>query len=152
MVSSLLYIRAMAYEEKRAWIMLVVSTVVYAAYVGIILNRADGGPLHDVPYASTLLWSIGVAIVAAIVLGIAAVVTAGKGGDRTDQRDREIDRFGDHVGQGFSVIGAVSAMLMALAEWDTFWIANVIYLGFVLSAILSSIAKIFAYRKGFHPW
>lgn len=142
----------MAYEEKRAWIMLVVSSVVYAVYAAIILNRADGVPLQDVTYAATLLWSIAAAVVASIVLGIAAVATAGKGGDRRDQRDREIERFGDHIGQSFAVIGAVSAMLMALAEWDFFWIANVIYLGFVLSAILGSIAKIFAYRKGFHPW
>ena len=32
-------------------------------------------------------------------------------------------------------------MLMAMAAWDRFWIANVIYLGFVLSAILGGITK-----------
>ena len=41
---------------------------------------------------------------------------------------------------------------MAMAEADHFWIANVIYLAFVLSAILGSIAKIVAYRRGFQPW
>ena len=41
---------------------------------------------------------------------------------------------------------------MAMAEWDYFWIANVIYLCFVLSAILGSIAKIVAYRQGFPQW
>jgi hypothetical protein len=39
-----------------------------------------------------------------------------------------------------------------LLEVDYFWIANVLYLCFTLSAVLSSIAKIFAYRRGFHPW
>jgi hypothetical protein len=43
-------------------------------------------------------------------------------------------------------------MLLALFEARYFWIANVIYLAFVLSAILGSTAKIFAYRRGFHPW
>jgi hypothetical protein len=41
---------------------------------------------------------------------------------------------------------------MALAEWDRFWIANVIYLCFVLSAVVASAAKIFAYRRGFQSW
>lgn len=40
------------------------------------------------------------------------------------------------VGQSFVVIGGVAALLMAMAEWEHFWIANVIYLAFVLSAIL----------------
>jgi hypothetical protein len=43
-------------------------------------------------------------------------------------------------------------MLMALAEWDWFWIANVIYLCFVLSAVLGSVAKIIMYRKSMPQW
>ena len=42
----------MAHREKRAWIMLVVSTVVYAVYVAVILNRADGHQLTATPYAA----------------------------------------------------------------------------------------------------
>jgi len=41
---------------------------------------------------------------------------------------------------------------MAMAEFDYFWIANVIYLMFVLSSLLGSTAKIIAYRGGFQPW
>jgi hypothetical protein len=76
-----------AYEEKRAWIMLVVSAFAYVVYPVIILGRSSQTPL------------------------------------------------------------------MALAEWDHFWIANVIYLTFVLSAVVGSVAKIFAYRQGgFQSW
>jgi hypothetical protein len=71
---------------------------------------------------------------------------------KKDQRDREIYRFGEYIGQSFVVIGGVTALLMAMAEWDHFWIANVIYLTFVLSAILGSVTKIIAYRRGFQPW
>jgi hypothetical protein len=35
-----------------------------------------------------------------------------------------------------------------MAEFDYFWIANTIFLVFVLSAITSSIVKIVAYRRG----
>ena len=40
---------------------------------------------------------------------------------------------------------------MAMAEWDWFWIANTMYLGFALSGILEGIAKVVAYRRGL-PW
>ena len=32
-----------------------------------------------------------------------------------------------------------------------FWIANAVYLGFVLSAVVGSVAKVVAYRRGL-PW
>jgi hypothetical protein len=60
--------------------------------------------------------------------------------------------FGEYAGRSLVVTGAVEALAMALAEWSYFWIANVLYLAFVLSAVLGSMAKIFAYRQGFHPW
>lgn len=130
--------------------MLVVGTAAYAVYATIVLRRADGVPLADVPYVSTLLGSAGASIVATIVLNI-AVAIASRGGDKQDQRDREIHRAGEYIGQSFAVVGGVSALLMAMAEWPYFWIANVVYLCFTLAALLGSIAKIFAYRKGF-PW
>jgi hypothetical protein len=94
----------MAYEEKRAWIMLVVSVCAYLVYLVVITRRANPASLAEVPYAAALLWTIG------------------------------------------------AALAMSLAELDHFWIANVIYLAFVLSAIIGSVAKIFAYRRGFQSW
>lgn len=141
----------MAFEEKRAWIMVVVSVVAYAVYLAMVLGRAGTVPLVEVPYVSPLLWTVGGAIVTAIVLNIVASIAA-RDGDQSDQRDREISRFGEHIGQAFVVLGAVSALVMAMAGVDRFWIANVIYLAFVLSAVLGSVARIFAYRRGFQPW
>jgi hypothetical protein len=142
----------MAHEEKRAWIMGVVSAVGFTIYAVTVLGRVDGRPLSDVPYVWPLILTIVGAIAASIVLEIVVSIGAGKDGTRKDQRDREIGRFGEYVGHSFVVIGAVAALLMALAELDHFWIANAVYVAFVLSAVLGSMAKIFAYRRGFHPW
>ncbi|MEO3772743.1 hypothetical protein [Micromonospora sp. B9E7] len=142
----------MTHEEKRAWIMLVVSVVGYAVYAAVVLNRADSGPVTAAPYAGVLLWTVGGAIVASIVAEIGVGVVNPRASRVKDVRDREIGRLGDHVGQAFVVVGAVSAMLMALAEWDWFWIANVIYLCFVLSAAVGSLAKVIVYRKGVPQW
>ncbi len=141
-----------ALEEKRAWIMLVVTVFAYAAYLIVVLGGARSGPLVDVPYVAPLLWTIGAAIVASIVLHIAASIASPRDAGRKDQRDREIGRFGEHVGQSFVVIGGVAALVMAMAELDHFWIANTVYLAFVLSSLLGSIAKIAAYRRGFQTW
>ncbi|MGW0482430.1 hypothetical protein [Nonomuraea sp. NPDC003214] len=143
----------MAFEEKRAWVMIVLSVGAYAIYVAIVLSRAGDGPFADVPYAGALLWTIGGAVVAGIAANIAMAVAGGKGAGRTDERDREINQVSERIGQSFVVIGALAALIMAVAELRHFWIANAVYLAFVLSSVLSSIAKIMAYRKGgFQTW
>jgi hypothetical protein len=68
-----------------------------------------------------------------------------------DQRDRDIYRLGEYTGQSFVVIGGLAGLILAMLRVDTFWIANAIYLCFVLSALLGSMAKIGLYRFGFHP-
>ncbi|MFD9466725.1 hypothetical protein [Streptomyces sp. NPDC060027] len=142
----------MTHEEKRAWIMLVVTVVAYCAYAVVIVGRADGHPLSEVAYTGVLLWTVGGAIVAAIVAEIGIGMVRPGASREKDVRDKEIGRRGEHIGQSFVVIGAVAAMLMAMAGWDRFWIANVIYLCFALSSVLGSLAKIIAYRGGFQQW
>ena len=142
----------MSVSEKRAWIMVIVATVAYATYLAIVLGQAGGRPLAAVSYQWTLLWSVGGAILSSILLDILSSSFAPKSAAEKDQRDREINRLGDYIGQSFLVIGAVTALILALIEVAPFWIANAIYLGFVLSAIVGSVAKIIAYRRGFQTW
>jgi hypothetical protein len=92
------------------------------------------------------------AIAVTIFLHIVVAIPSPRHAGKRDQRDREINRFGEYVGQSFVVIGGVAALIMSMAELAHFWIANVIYLTFVLSAILGSVTKIVAYRRGFQQW
>jgi uncharacterized membrane protein (GlpM family) len=142
----------MSFEEKSAWVMGMVAAGSYAVYLATVLGVAGAMPLADVPYVAPLLWTVGASIAVSIALHIVMGISAPKEAGKKDQRDKEIYRFGEYIGQSFVVIGGVSALLMAMAELDHFWIANVIYLAFVLSAILGSVAKIVAYRRGFQPW
>ncbi len=142
----------MSPEEKRAWVMAITTFAAYVIYLSIILRRADDTGLAATPYAATLVWTIVITIVAQIVLSIAAAITSGKDANKKDARDREIGRFGEYIGQSFVIIGAVSAMLLAMAKQPYFWIANAVYLGFVLSALVGSVAKIVAYRRGVPRW
>ncbi|TQS40339.1 hypothetical protein [Cryptosporangium phraense] len=142
----------MTLTEKRAWIRLVVAVVTYALYAGLVLSRADGRALADVSYAGPLLATIGASILASIVLEVGLAIVTPGASRAIDVRDREISRLGEHVGQSFVVIGGVAAMLMALADWDRFWIANVVYLCFVLSAVLGGVTKVIVYRRPFPQW
>lgn len=151
-VSGLLYIQIMAFEEKRAWMMGIVSVITYAVYVVVILGRWESGPLVDVPYVAPVLWTIGSAIVTTIVLHTVLATFSPEDADVKDQRDREIGRFGEHSGRSLVVVGGMAAFVLALLDVDQFWIANALYLAFALSGLAECVAKVAAYRRGFWPW
>lgn len=142
----------MSYEEKSAWILGVAAVASYGVYLAIILGQSSAMDLARVPYVAPLLWTIAASIAGSIALHAMVGISSPRDAGRKDQRDREIYRFGEYIGQSFVVLGGMAALLMAMAEWGHFWIANVIYLAFVLSAMLGSVAKIVAYRRGFQPW
>jgi hypothetical protein len=141
----------MTLQERRSWTFLVTSVVAYAGYLWFVLGHAGGAPLTSSAYQKPLLVSVGAAIavniLAEIVLAMVRPIDT-----RSDVRDKEIRQIGDFTGSAFVVIGAVGGLLLALAEREYFWIANAIYLGFVLSAILGSFTKIMLYRKGVPSW
>ena len=138
----------MTYEEKGTWVYLTATVGTYVAYLVIILGRLADRPAADVPYAATLLWTVGISIVGAIV-GRTLVETARPSDTRRgDARDKEIYRFGEYVSRWFVILAAAGALLMAMAKWDYFWIANILYLGFTLSAVVGSVVRLVAYRRG----
>ena len=66
-----------------------------------------------------------------------------------DVRDRDIGRFGEYFGGTVLGVGMVVPFVLTLAEFDYFWIANAMYLAFVLSALVGAVVKLVAYRRGF---
>ncbi|MGH2528130.1 MAG: hypothetical protein ACRDH0_02145 [Actinomycetota bacterium] len=138
----------MSFEEKGTWVYLVVNVVTYAAYLSIIFGRAENIPFTEVSYVSTMLWTIGIAIALSIVGHIAVAIAKPSEADKRDVRDKDINRFGEYVGGIVLAVGMLVPFGLAMAEVDHFWIANAIYLAFVLSALTASVVKIVAYRRG----
>ena len=132
----------MPFEEKTAWAYGVVAIAAYLTYLAIVL-------LTGADYVGPLLWTIGASIVTNIVATIAIGTVTPRG---KDQRDRDIYKFGEYVGNSFVVVGAVAALILALLSVPHFWIANALYLGFTLSALLGTVAKLVAYRRGLPQW
>lgn len=147
----------MSYEEKNTWVFMFIAPVGFVVYLALLFGQLDGRPLAEADYVwpmvGTILGAIVVGILGGIVVGIVSgIASGGKETGKADQRDKQIGRFGEHIGSAFLVIGALVALVLAWFEVPHFWIANVLYLCFVLQAILSSIAKLVAYRRGLHAW
>jgi len=138
----------MSYEEKGAWVYLFVVLGTYVGYVAMILNRADGVPLADVPYVKPLLWSLGISIGLSIVGRIVVEIARPSDSYKIDARDRDIRRFSEYVGGSVLGIAMLVPFALTLIESDHFWIANAMYAAFVLSALVSTPVRLVAYRRG----
>lgn len=142
----------MVYEERNTWVGLGVSVVGIVVYVLVVLQQAGDGPLTDVVWWPIMLWTIGGSIVASIVISILWGMFAGMRDrddiGKSDQRDRDIAHMGGRVGQAFLVIAGLGVIVLCALEADSFWIANTMFFGFALSAVVGSVASVIAYRRG----
>ena len=142
----------MSSEERGQWVYLVAIVLTYGAYVVVVLGQAAQTPVADVDYIPAMLGAIGIGIALAIV-GRIVVEIAGQIADPSDRhdsdvRDRDIGRFGEYFAGTILGIGMVVPFVLTLAEFEYFWIANAMYLVFVLSALVGATVKLIAYRRG----
>ena len=149
-MSNILYTaNAMSFEEKLTWILLILGPGIYAAYLATVLPRLDGTPIPDVAYEVPLATAIGVAIGASIAAHIVTAILSPDDAEQRDERDVSIDRRGYHVAFYVLAAGAVFAMSLAMLRKEHFWIANTIYLTFVLMDVTAQTVKVVGYRRGF---
>ena len=142
----------MTFQEKSLWaygFAAIAAPVVYFAWLARQVARADA--VADVGYVRALLWAIGGGILLNVI-GSTFVRGAGRGADLKDQRDREIDRRGNAINFVVFSVLIVVPFALAMRDADTFWIANAIFLGGMAASIVSSAAKIAAYRGSFSKW
>ncbi len=136
----------MSFEQKNTWTYLVLAVVIPAIYFATILGQVPSTPVGEIDFIVPMITAIGLAIVISIVGSIAVSIVSRS--YVTDERDKHVNRRGDSV--GFAVLGAlvIGPLALAMLEVAPFWIANSIYLAEVLAAIVASIVKLVAYRKG----
>ncbi len=143
----------MGYSERNIWSQLLASLGGTIVYLAIVLPQLFSTPVAEINWVWPMVWTIGGAIVVSIAISIGWGMITGardpEAGHSVDQRDREIEWFGDRVGQAFLVFGALGALVLAMVRADWFWIGNTVFLGFFLSAFLGGLARLGAYRQGF---
>ncbi len=138
----------MVLEEQRAWVYGGVSALTYLGYLVVVLTTGVG-------WVRAALVAIAVSVLVTVVLDITVSVRARRRDDGevlTDLRDTEIARAGERVGTAFVVLAGIAAFALAALGVDQLWIGNALYLGFTLSAVVGSAARLAAYREGFVGW
>lgn len=138
----------MSFDEKSTWIYLVIAIVVPAVYFTNVLGQVGDTPVNEIAYVRPMITAIIVAIVASIVAHIVVAMASPREADKRDERDKNINRFGEYVGGIVLAVGVVGVLGLTMAEFEYFWIANALYAAFILQAITTSIVKLVAYRRG----
>jgi hypothetical protein len=142
----------MAFLEKSNWVVLVVGVPTLVIYLAVIVPQVLGQPIAEVSWVEPMIVTIVVFVVANVLGNVVAAASNPSEADKNDERDREIDQFGERVGNWLMVAGSIAALVLAMTTADHFWIANAIFLGGIAGALLSSITKIAAYHGPFQRW
>lgn len=140
---------SIAPAERSAWISLVLAVVGYPVYLLLLHQGSPGLPLPEKAFAWPMIWTIIGSVVLSMVLHAIFRVYTDREAAKPDERDTAIARMGERVGSSFLVIGALGALVLAMLDAEAFWIANAIFLGFFLSAIVSGVARVICYRGDF---
>jgi hypothetical protein len=142
----------MTFLEKSNWVVLVVGVPTIIAYLVVIAPQVLSRPIADVSWVQPMILTIIGFVVANVVGNVVAAASDPGEADKSDERDREIDRVGERVGNWLIIAGSIVALVLAMARADHFWIANALFLGGIAGALLSSITKIAAYHGSFQRW
>jgi hypothetical protein len=142
----------MTFLEKSNWVVLVVAVPTLLIYGAVVLPQVLGKPIAEVSWVEPMIFTIVGFIVANILGNVVAAASNPREADKHDERDREIDRFGERAGNWLVIGGSIVALVLAMTRADHFWIANAIFLGGIAAALLSSVTKIAAYHGPFQRW
>ena len=87
-------------------------------------GQASTVPVAEIDYQGRLLVAIGAAIGLVIVGMIVIAISSPAEADKSDQRDKDINRLGEYVGGIVLGFGMIVPFGLAMAEAPSFWIAN----------------------------
>ena len=139
----------MSFEEKGTWAYTIAVLIVAGIYFASVLGQVGEVPVSEIDYVWPMIAAIIATIVATIIGYIVIAISAPGEADNSDQRDKDINRYGQSI--GYTVLGLLMLLplVLAIAEIEQFWIANSIFLASVVAGTTTSIVKILAYRRGF---
>ena len=139
----------MSFQEKSSWVMLVTVALVSGAYFAIVASEVDGADVADVNYQPLMLVTVVVLVIVAIIAHAVIAAANPSEADASDERDKEINRYGEYIGGYALAVGTLVGLGLAMAEAEPFWIANVFLLGLVVSELVAGTTKVVLYRRGF---
>lgn len=136
----------LSFEERHLWVGTILGAIGVTVYLVIVGSRlADSSPA-EVEWGMPMLWTV--AIAGGTYALVYLLLWTRAGGQRTDARDLEINRFGEFSAKGLLDTTVLAAIIMLAFDVDVFWVAHVLFLGSYVSSTIGSFAKLAAHRKG----
>jgi hypothetical protein len=166
----------MSYQEKRTITSIITGALVLGAYCLYALGKYQAGAVTpgDLKFwASTMLFFIGIGIVAIIVIQIVfhillsisiAVkeqIQNGQVDDKQiektigaemveDEMDKLIELKSTRVSFIFAGIGFVAALLSQVFNYSPVVMLNILFISFNVGSLFEGFAQLYYYRKGIH--
>ena len=139
----------MSFTEKTTWMYLVMAVLIGAIYYAMVLPQVGDTPIEDIAYGGPMIVAVIASIVVSIIGAIIIAVSAPDEADKTDERDKDIQRFGDYVGG--NLLSAMVAITLGLLIVDVapFWIAQALFAALLIRTVVASTVKLYRYRRGF---
>jgi hypothetical protein len=126
-----------------------IGVVVFLTYWAVVITRAatDGLPLNEVAWEGPWLLFVGTGATSyAIAFAFARYL--GRGERAIDQRDRDIARLGGARDAELTGLAVLTCLILLALKVDTFWAANILFVGSYLGSLSSSLAQLNAYQEG----
>jgi len=139
----------MTFTERYTSAGLIIGIVAFVTYWTVVIFRAvtDDLPLVDVAWQGPMLWAliIGGGLYAIMFFALWLRV---RREPHTDTRDQEIERYAQTAGGGITGLAVLAALIMLALGAETFWTANVLFVGSFLGSLASGGVTLAAYREG----
>lgn len=138
----------MTWEEKSTWLTGASLLAVTIWYFTATLGELGTTPVEAISYQWRLIVMVVVSVALIVVGSIVVAIANPKAAGRADERDVQINRFGEYVGGYVLGTGMVVALMLTMVEFDHFWIAQAIVVTLVVSEFVTIATKLLAYRRG----
>lgn len=138
----------MAFEEKMAWVTLVSITLVYGAYFWIIADLVSTEPIAEIGYQGLMIATVVGVVFLAVAGSIVVALSNPKRADEHDERDKSIARRAGSISGIVLGAGVFIPLVLAMADAESFWIAQAILAALVVSQIAEDSIRIYFYRRG----
>ena len=138
----------MPFQEKSAIVMTGALVIVYGAYFAIVLQWLANSPVDEIVYQPLMIIAIVPLVILAVVSHIVIALANPKEANTYDERDRLITLRAEQIGGYVLAVGVFAGLVLAMAEFAHFYIANALLLFWVLAEIADGAWKIVLYRRG----
>lgn len=122
--------------------------VVYVWYFAVVFGQIRSVEVREIAYRPLMVVTVAVLVALVVVAHLLVALANPRDAEKSDDRDREINRFGEYVGGYVLGTGAFFALALAMIEVDYFWISNAILVAMVTSELVTGGTKIVLYRRG----